>query len=282
MTLFQRIVNADSTEEQVSSINDFLENFTHNPSHWSGKVIITSGDRHPGRYNRTSGDIYLDENVEIKTVIHELLHSRTDYDNTGLLASSKNGILNEASIEYYAEEICNASGIEYSETYKAFVGRLREIAQTCDMKDIWFASSLYNAPYSLRYDKLSAIVNNRSKELNLEREDKARLKKLVKSLKGSKEDLKKREISPIQQTKVVRTAQELIDLIDSGWSTAEEFIYIYSVLCNSDLPDDERSKFFESGRGNVIFESPLVGSIVEEYIPDKNHIVSVKKLKFGR
>ena len=148
------------------------------------------------------------------------------------------------------------------------------------MKDIWFASSLYNAPYSLRYDKLSAIVNNRSKELNLEREDKARLKKLVKSLKGSKEDLKKREISPIQQTKVVRTAQELIDLIDSGWSTAEEFIY--SVLCNSDLPDDERSKFFESGRGNVIFESPLVGSIVEEYIPDKNHIVSVKKLKFGR
>lgn len=87
--------------------------------------------------------------------------------------------------------------------------------------------------------------------MNLEREDKARLKKLVKSLKGSKEDLKKREISPIQQTKVVRTAQELIDLIDSGWSTAEEFIYIYSVLCNSDLPDDERSKFFESGRGNV-------------------------------
>lgn len=276
--LTRKFYSADTAEQQVSDTNEFLEDFTINPSQWSGNVTVVSDVPYAGRYHRNTGDIELNENAGQKTVIHELLHSRTVYDDTGFIASHRNGILNEASVEYYAEEICKDSGIAYTGTYERHVAKLREIAEICNMEDFDFARSLYNTPYSYRFTKLEKITGNRSKILKLEDESKMRLKELVKSLKGPKSALMKGKPKEIQKTEVITSAQELIDLIDGGWSTEDEFIHIYSVLMNSNLSAEEQKKFIESGRGDEIFESPLVGTIVQDTKVSKDHISSMKKL----
>lgn len=105
-----------------------------------------------------------------------------------------------------------------------------------------------------------------------------RLKKLLKFLKGSKANIAKGQLAPIEKTEVITSAQELIDIIENGWSTPKEFIHIYSLLCNAELVGEEREKFIESGRGDEIYASPLIGTIVEDKMVDKEHLSSVKKL----
>lgn len=256
---------AGSAEEQMSDINDFLDTYSSFPSKWSGNVYYTNSKEQAGWYERDTHDIYLNPKAGVKTRIHELLHSRSVYDDTGIISSSINGVMNEATVEYYAQQICSDSGIEFpGRSYKKYVDKLKEIASICDMDGLDFGRSLFHTPYSLRHEKLKAIVKKREKELNISGEDQMRLRQLVKDLKGPKSKLKKVKPRPVEQTNIATTAQELIDLIEAGWSTEEEFVYIYSMIVNADLSDEESEKFIDSGMGNEILESPLVGSIVDD------------------
>lgn len=182
--VLQTITGEDTPEEFVGKLNEVVGLYTDNPSGWSGVVHLTE-DGAGGKYKRDTGDITLNVNkAGHKTAIHELLHSRTVYDNfdsADALASRK---MNEGAVEYLAEEICKDLQIPFKATYKDIVDGIRSLASYGEADDLRFAQVLFDTPYSQRYNRVKAYSGRILKIKELSEAQKSDIKNIVSRLKG--------------------------------------------------------------------------------------------------
>jgi len=152
------VLTPEEAKKQLQEANTIIDNYTDYESSWSGNVIIDDDMKVKGKFVRRSGDIQLRSDSPTKTMIHELLHSRTIYDNASAFQHLKNGKLNEAAVELFAQCICKDNGISFVSSYGVLVNSLQEIASMLDYDEMDFAKKLFEIPFSERYDWLERQV----------------------------------------------------------------------------------------------------------------------------
>lgn len=186
--ILQTITENDTPEEFVRKLNDIAGLYTDNPSAWSGIVHVTTNGP-SGKYVRSTGDITLNiEKAEHKTAIHEVLHSRTIYDNTESAEALASRKMNEGAVEYLAEEICKDLGIPFSATYTDVMHGLRSLASYGEADELRFAQVLFDTPYSRRYNRIKAYGGRIMKTKELSDDQKADIAKILSDLKGGLKD----------------------------------------------------------------------------------------------
>lgn len=175
--------------ERSLQINNFLNLLDLPKSEWSGKTIIDDAyliEKRASGACRRNGDIILKSNSETKTIIHEHLHTRSFLNEPKNLREYFK--LEEGTVEYLAEEICENQGIAYNPMYKSYVGKLREICEITGQKDEYdFAKKIFEIPLSERYNYLDELRNNYLREHSkLSKEKRRKLNAAVDGLSGKK------------------------------------------------------------------------------------------------
>lgn len=182
--ILNTITEEDSPEEFVRKLNDVVGLYTDNPSNWSGVVHLTKTGP-GGVYHRDTGDITLNTNkAGHKTTIHELLHSRTVYDNTRSLDALASRKMNEGAVEYLAEEICKDLRIPFDATYKGIVDEIRRLASYGEADELRFAQVLFDTPFSQRYNRIKAYSGRILKTKKLSEAQRSDINTIVSGLKG--------------------------------------------------------------------------------------------------
>lgn len=111
--------------ENSKAVNKLLNEMGLPKSKWSGKTFIKSSEQLPKAkgVKKSSCDIWLREDAEIKTIIHEHLHARSSSWFEKKLRKYRS--FEEGSCELLAEEICKQYNISYKPTYAKYVDPLR-------------------------------------------------------------------------------------------------------------------------------------------------------------
>lgn len=111
--------------ENSRAVNKLLNEMGLPKSKWSGKTFIKSSEQLPKAkgVKKSSCDIWLREDAETKTIIHEHLHARSSSWFEKKLRKYRS--FEEGSCELLAEEICKQYNISYKPTYAKYVDPLR-------------------------------------------------------------------------------------------------------------------------------------------------------------
>ncbi|MBR6473064.1 MAG: hypothetical protein IKS99_04975, partial [Firmicutes bacterium] len=136
-------------------------------SHWSGKSNVLSVSDMTDIYGRKEPDcsitIRRDRLFDIKTIIHEDLHARS-YSRISKTARgviyTKNIAIEEGTVEYLSQIICNQAHISWSNAYPEYVDALKNIKKVIDpmSSDYEFAKKLIEIPLDTRYNVLAGMV----------------------------------------------------------------------------------------------------------------------------
>ena len=146
---------AEELQKNAEQIDNFLDDYATRKSKWSGNAF-----RAPKEYlSRATGrkewdcSITIREDADIKTVIHELLHARS-CSHFSKEDFTEHRIMEETSVELYAQEICKKNGILFDESYPLFVGYLREINRIVKLEktDFDFGRKLLDMDMKMRYN----------------------------------------------------------------------------------------------------------------------------------
>lgn len=143
--------------QQASKMVDaVLDKHCSRKSQWSGTTIVQPKDKMFGVAGRKewSCDITLREDARVKTIVHEHLHARSiSYYDKETYAKMK--VMEEGSVELFAQEICNVYGAKYRESYSACVKPLRIVNSIMKIGgDYDFAKQLFDIPLPERYNWL--------------------------------------------------------------------------------------------------------------------------------
>lgn len=157
--------------QQVSdAVNTILESEEYElpKSNWSGKTRVASlaemaeitGRKEPW----CSITIREDQMYNIKTFIHENLHSRSYSRVSESIRETiykKHWKIEEATVELLSQEICKKNNIKYGVTYTTLVDSIKEINKILNpnMSDYDFAKQLIAIPIDKRYNQLERMVN---------------------------------------------------------------------------------------------------------------------------
>ena len=161
-------------------------------SEWSGIAKVGKIAEMPDRLGEKELDcsitIRSDRLYDIKTIIHEDLHARSyskveehlRYD-----IYSKHKAIEEGTVEYLAQIICENSHIKGSKGYGPFVDALKDIKNVTDpfSTDYEFAKKLIAIPLTQRYNVVKDLVDKYS---SIEGVRKAVLTRLEKDLEQLK------------------------------------------------------------------------------------------------
>ena len=186
MNRFQGL--SSDLQSKTMQINSILDKYTSKPSKWSGKVNILPNEKMPGALGRKEWDcsITYRENVETKTVIHELLHARSaSYYSPKDYVKCR--FLEEGSVEFFAQEICKQNNVDYKRAsylkqvrYIKAINRILEI----EKNEFEFAQKLFDIDMTMRYNFLKDIAEQKMKDNQISRKNIKNLKYLLDAVKG--------------------------------------------------------------------------------------------------
>lgn len=177
-----------STLQRSKQVDSFLNNYCTKKSMWSGQTIIDAEicmrERIAGK-KAWSCDIITYEGVQDKTLMHEHLHARSVsyYSPDKYIKFRKT---EEASVEFFAQELCRRYGIDYASAYDKWVSCLREINKILNLysNDFDFAKAFYEINMPERWKWLSDRVDKYIKMNQLSNTDALILRKKVNTLFG--------------------------------------------------------------------------------------------------
>lgn len=143
-----------------TEVNNYLSTLNIPSSKWSGRTFVKNASEmvtSRGIKKRTC-DIWLREDADTKTMIHEHLHARSS--SWMIKRLEKDRGFEEGACELLAEEICKKNSISYKPTYKKYVEPLREICRLLDeyASDYDFAIDLFNVDMNKREEWLNEIA----------------------------------------------------------------------------------------------------------------------------
>lgn len=148
---------SENLREQSLQVHNYLNMLGIPESKWSGKTLVKTVKELPKAtgVKKKSCDIWLREDAEIKTVIHEHLHARS----SSLLKNKprKYRAYEEGACELLAEEICKKNNIPYRATYEKYVNPLRKFRKL---------HGGYDSDYDFAIAFFNEGLNNREKWLN--------------------------------------------------------------------------------------------------------------------
>lgn len=149
-------------------VNDYLNTLGIPRSKWSGRTFVKNSSEMPNArgVKKKECDIWLREDADTKTVIHEHLHASSS--SWMPIRLKKDRGFEEGACELLAEEICKQNGISYKPTYREYVDPLREINRI---------SGLYASDYDFAINLFKVDMDKREKWLNTIAEKQGLLKK---------------------------------------------------------------------------------------------------------
>lgn len=184
------------TSKAATAVNEILngEEYGLPDSKWSGVVNTLRYEDAPGIYGRKEWncDISIREDrvYDLKTYIHENLHSRSisridPKDQLAVYANWRQ--VEEGTIEYLTQAICNKCHITCNRSYTLYVDSLRDIQKIVSPKltEYDYAKNLIAIPLDKRYNEIENTVNKYFAETQKVRESvRNRLIAALENLKG--------------------------------------------------------------------------------------------------
>lgn len=169
-------------QKTAEKIDKFLDDYATRKSKWSGNAFRMTKEYLPKAMGRKEWDcsITIREDADIKTVIHELLHARS-CSYFSKIDFRKHRLMEEVTVELYAQEICKKHGIPFDESYPLFVGYLREINRIAKIEEnnFDFGRKLLDMDMKMRYN----WIKEQSDKANISPEMQYTLKYLLEQLR---------------------------------------------------------------------------------------------------
>lgn len=141
-------------------VNNYLNTLNIPSSKWSGRTFVKDANTMATArgVKKKTCDIWLREDADTKTIIHEHLHARSS--SWMIKKLNRHRGFEEGACELLAEELCRQNNISYKPTYKGYVDPLREINRISGayMSDYDFAIDLFNVDMDKREEWLNEIA----------------------------------------------------------------------------------------------------------------------------
>lgn len=141
-------------------VNNYLNTLNIPSSKWSGRTFVKDANTMATArgVKKKTCDIWLREDADTKTIIHEHLHARSS--SWMIKKLNRHRCFEEGACELLAEELCIQNNISYKPTYKCYVDPLREINRISGayMSDYDFAIDLFNVDMDKREEWLNKIA----------------------------------------------------------------------------------------------------------------------------
>lgn len=183
--------NMNRSTEELKKAAEKLKNdcaqYSGNGSKWSGKINIDNSLSLDGVMGQKEWncDITLVETADDGVVLHEMLHSCSvsHYDSMTYL---ENQAIEEASVEFLKQQICQKKGIISEDGYHELVMILQVVNEQFRYgTDLEFASELFNIPLPDRYTWLETKVSDSLKDLGASFSDFNEVMFFLERLKGA-------------------------------------------------------------------------------------------------
>lgn len=168
-------LRSGNCQKACSAVDTILnkEKYGLPKSQWSGKTMVVDKSDMPDYLGKKlpSCEIVIrkDRLYDIKTIIHEDLHARSYCiypveKRSDIL--KRNIAIEEGTVEYLSQIICDNSNIRWTEGYHTYVKALKDIKKIVDpvSSDFEFAKKLIEIPLDERYNALEKIVDEYLKE----------------------------------------------------------------------------------------------------------------------
>ncbi|MDO4295032.1 MAG: minor capsid protein [bacterium] len=178
------------TEEELKTIADKVKasitEYASNASRWSGKINIDNSllAKHILGQKEWNCDITLIDTVDEGVVWHEMLHSCSgSYYSESVYV--ENQYIEEASVEFLTQQICDKRGILHEPTYLDIVSVLKVVNDRFNYgSELEFAKELFNIPLPDRYEWLEDKIVDSLKTENASFEDFNEVLLFVRKLQG--------------------------------------------------------------------------------------------------
>lgn len=148
-------------EQTAQQIKEEIMQYSDRPSKWSGNINVNNSLLDAGILGAKewSCDISLGDNVDDGVIWHEMLHScSASYYEPEIF--TQNQAIEEASVEYLKQQICNELKIASADGYANQVPILQAINSKFEYgTDMEFARELFNIPLPERYQWLEDKVD---------------------------------------------------------------------------------------------------------------------------
>lgn len=149
-------------EQTAWQIKEEITQYSDRPSKWSGNVQINNelAKEHTNGEKEWSCDISVVETADNGTIWHEMLHSCSCsyYDHN---VYGANQAIEETSVEWLKQQICNEKQITNSYAYEERTIVLKALNDRFSYgTDMEFARELFNVPLPDRYQWLEDKVDN--------------------------------------------------------------------------------------------------------------------------
>ena len=172
--------------QKFSERRSKISNYSSNASKWSGKInvdnsLATNGILGQKEWNC---DISLIDTADDGVVWHEMLHScsASHYHENVYI---ENQFIEEASVEFLTQQICNEQSILHEPAYENIVLILNVINDSFEYgSDIEFAKELFNVPLPERYKWFEDKVVDSLKDANVSFEDFNEVLLFIRQLQG--------------------------------------------------------------------------------------------------
>lgn len=175
-------------EQTARQIKEEITQYSDRPSKWSGNINVTDKllNGEAEGIKEWSCDISLLDSVGDGTVWHEMLHScSASYYMPEVY--SANEFIEEATVEWLTQQICEKQGIANTYAYMDKVSVLKALNNSFAYgKDMEFAKEIFNVPLPERYQWLENKVDESLRQAEVSFEDYNEVMGFVERLKGGR------------------------------------------------------------------------------------------------
>ena len=173
-------------EQIARQIREEVTEYSDRPSKWSGNINVKDSllNGEAEGIKEWSCDISLLENAGDGTVWHEMLHScSASYYKPDVY--SANEFIEEATVEWLTQQICEKKGIVNTYAYMDKISVLKALNNSFAYgTDLEFAKEIFNIPLPERYRWLEDKVDESLRQAKASFEDYNEIMGFVENLKG--------------------------------------------------------------------------------------------------
>ena len=183
---YNKVRTQEELQKAAENMKVVAEQYSVNPSKWSGKVIVGNKAFKKDTLARKewSCNISVVNFADDGIILHEMLHSCSS-SYYGETTFENNQFIEEGSVEFLKQQICIEKNIISRKGYKPFTTILKAINDRFNYgTDLEFAQELFNVPFPDRYEWLENKVDKSLKQENVAIEDYIAVMEFVKKLKG--------------------------------------------------------------------------------------------------
>lgn len=182
---YNKIRTQQELQKAAENMKVIAEEYSVNPSKWSGNIKIKKVlPENSLGIKEWSCDISLVDYVDDGIILHEVLHSCSSsyYDENTF---ENNQFIEEGSVEFLKQQICEEKGIKSIKGYAVFTDILENINYSSRYgTNLEFAKELFNIPLPDRYEWLRSKVEKILKEENASLEDYIETMNYLENLEG--------------------------------------------------------------------------------------------------